>query len=138
VYLINTSDGDVLINTGFMDNAERNKKLLAPVRKGGAAQDHPDASGTPTTMVACRKLAASWRPRSSRKWRFKGHVEFLSTNWGPFLGRRSGKALGLDHEARQGAPAGPPPHVVADIEVDREYSFEQGGRKFVCYSTPRW
>src|SRR3546814_10842878 len=29
-YLITTADGDVMVNTGFMDNAERTRKLLAP------------------------------------------------------------------------------------------------------------
>ena len=33
-YLVTTGDGDVLVNTGFMDNAERTKRLLAPVRSG--------------------------------------------------------------------------------------------------------
>ena len=35
-YLINTADGDVMVNTGFMDDAnqQRNKALFAPVRSG--------------------------------------------------------------------------------------------------------
>src|SRR3546814_12307486 len=33
-YLITTADGDVMVNTGFMDNAERTRKLLAPHRSG--------------------------------------------------------------------------------------------------------
>src|SRR3546814_13108084 len=33
-YLITTADGDVMVNTGFMDNAERTRKLLAPHLSG--------------------------------------------------------------------------------------------------------
>ena len=33
-YLVRTEDGDVLVNTGFMDYAERNKALFAKVRRG--------------------------------------------------------------------------------------------------------
>src|SRR3546814_7346471 len=33
-YLITTADGDVMVNTGFMENAERTRQLLAPHRSG--------------------------------------------------------------------------------------------------------
>ena len=49
-YLVTTADGDVQINTGFMDNAERTKALLAPHRTGPLrkiilTQAHPDHYG---------------------------------------------------------------------------------------------
>ncbi len=53
-YLVTTSAGDVLVNTGFMDNAERTKRLLTPKRTGALryivlTQAHPDHyGGVPT------------------------------------------------------------------------------------------
>src|SRR3546814_4787973 len=49
-YLVTTSEGDVMVNTGFMDNAERTKRLLAPHRTGPLAfiiltQSHADHFG---------------------------------------------------------------------------------------------
>ena len=46
-YLVTTRAGDVMVNTGFMDNAERTKGLLAPKRTGQLryvilTQAHPD------------------------------------------------------------------------------------------------
>src|ERR1700751_4746367 len=34
LHLVTTDDGDLMVNTGFMDNAERNLALLAPHRTG--------------------------------------------------------------------------------------------------------
>jgi glyoxylase-like metal-dependent hydrolase (beta-lactamase superfamily II) len=130
-YLINTADGDVLVNTGFMDNTERNKALFAPVRKGPLrkiilTQAHPDHyGGVPVFKEPGTQVIAEVRFKDT--WKFFDEL-------GPFLGRRSGK-LWASTMKRSAAPA-PPPHVVADIEVDREFTFEQGGRKFVCLSTP--
>lgn len=130
-YLINTADGDVLINTGFMDNAERNKALFAPVRKGPLrkiilTQAHADHyGGVPAFKEPGTQVIAEVRFKDT--WNFFDEL-------GPFLGRRSGKLWAST--MKRGAAPPPPPHVVADIEVDREYAFEQGGRKFVCLSTP--
>src|SRR5438105_6973116 len=33
-YLVTTADGDVLVNTGFIGNGDRNKALFAPHRTG--------------------------------------------------------------------------------------------------------
>lgn len=130
-YLINTADGDVLVNTGFMDNAERNKKLLAPHRQGPLrrivlTQAHADHyGGVPAFKEADTQVIAEVRFKDT--WNFFDEL-------GPFLGRRSGKLWAST--MKRGDKPPPPPHVVADIEVDREYVFEQGGRKFVCISTP--
>jgi alkyl sulfatase BDS1-like metallo-beta-lactamase superfamily hydrolase len=130
-YLINTADGDVLINSGFMDNAERNKALFAPVRKGPLrtiilTQAHADHyGGVPVFKEQNTQVIAEVRFKDT--WNFFDEL-------GPFLSRRSGKLWASTIERGSAPP--PPPHVVADIEVDREYAFEQGGRKFVCLSTP--
>jgi len=130
-YLVTTNDGDVLINTGFMDNAARNKALLAPRRTGPLrkiilTQAHADHyGGVPafleagTQVIAERRFVATWN---------------YFNDLGPYLARRSRK-LWASTIKRGGNPL-PPPEVVPDIAVDRRHSFEQGGRKFELISTP--
>jgi alkyl sulfatase BDS1-like metallo-beta-lactamase superfamily hydrolase len=130
-YLVTTRDGDVQINTGFMDNAERTKALLAPVRTGPLrkiilTQAHADHyGGVPlmrepgTEIIAERRFVQTWQ-----------YFDEL----GPYLARRS-RRLWASTIKRPGTPA-PPPKVVPDIAVDRRYAFEQGGRKFEVISTP--
>ena len=130
-YLVTTGDGDVLVNTGFMDNAERTKGLLAPVRTGPLrkiilTQAHADHyGGVPvmreagTQIIAERRFVHTWH-----------YFDDLA----PYLARRSRK-LWASTIKRSSNPA-PPPKVVPDIAVDRRYAFEQGGRKFEVISTP--
>src|SRR3546814_14846283 len=71
-YLITTADGDVMVNTGFMDNAERTRKLLAPHRSGPLrkivlTQAHADHyGGVPvlaepgTEVIAERRFVDNW------------------------------------------------------------------------------
>jgi alkyl sulfatase BDS1-like metallo-beta-lactamase superfamily hydrolase len=130
-YLVTTADGDVQINTGFMDNAERTKGLLAPRRTGPLrkiilTQAHPDHyGGVPlmrepeTQIVAERRFVQTWR---------------YFRDLGPYLARRSRKLWGGTIQRKKDAP--PPPEVVPDIVVDRRYEFEQGGRRFEVISTP--
>lgn len=130
-YLVTTADGDVQINTGFMDNAERTRNLLAPRRTGPLrkiilTQAHPDHyGGVPlmrepdTKIVAERRFVDTWR---------------YFRDLGPYLARRSGKLWGGTIKRKANLP--PPPEVVPDIVVDRRYEFERGGRRFEVISTP--
>jgi alkyl sulfatase BDS1-like metallo-beta-lactamase superfamily hydrolase len=130
-YLVTTSAGDVMINTGFMDNAERTKGLLAPKRTGALryivlTQAHADHyGGVPTVrepgtlVIAERRFADTW-----------DYFDKL----GPYLGRRSAKLW--KGTVRRSANPPPPPKVVPDIAVDRRYEFELGGRRFEVISTP--
>jgi alkyl sulfatase BDS1-like metallo-beta-lactamase superfamily hydrolase len=130
-YLINTADGDVLVNAGFMDNAERNKKLLAPHRKGPLrkiiiTQAHADHyGGVPalrekdTQIVGERRFNDTWK---------------YFDDLGPYLERRSRRLWAST--VKRGADAPKPPKVAPDIEVDRTYAFEQGGKRFELISTP--
>jgi len=130
-YLVNTSDGDVLVNTGFMDNAERTRNLLAPRRSGALrkiilTQAHPDHyGGVPvmrepgTEVIAERRFVDTWR---------------YFRDLGPYLGRRSSKLWGGTIKRKANPP--PPPEVVPDIAVDRRFEFELGGRRFELLSTP--
>jgi glyoxylase-like metal-dependent hydrolase (beta-lactamase superfamily II) len=130
-YLVTTSAGDVMVNTGFMDNAERTKRLLAPKRSGALryiilTQAHPDHYGgvpavreSGTQVIAERRFVNTWR---------------YFRDLGPYIGRRSAKLW--SGTVKRGPNPPPPPEVVPDIVVDRRHEFELGGRRFEVISTP--
>jgi glyoxylase-like metal-dependent hydrolase (beta-lactamase superfamily II) len=130
-YLVTTSAGDVLVNTGFMDNAERTKRLLAPKRTGALryivlTQAHADHYGGVPTLREPGTLVVAER-RFVNTWRYFHDL-------GPYLARRSAKLW--SGTMKRGANPPPPPEVVPDIVVDRRYEFELGGRRFEVISTP--
>jgi alkyl sulfatase BDS1-like metallo-beta-lactamase superfamily hydrolase len=131
-YLINTADGDVMVNSGFMDNAGRTQNLLAPRRSGPLrkiilTQAHADHyGGVPllsepgmTQVVAEKRFVDNWN-----------YFDTL----GPFLKRRSAKLWA--NTLNRGSKPPEPPRVIPDIVVNRRYEFEQGGRRFEVISTP--
>lgn len=130
-YLVTTPGGDVMVNTGFMDNALRTKSLLAPHRTGPlryiiVTQAHADHYGgvpamreSETRVIAERRFVDTWR-----------YFSILA----PYLGRRSRKLWGSTIRRASNPP--PPPEVVPDIAVDRRYAFDLGGRRFEAISTP--
>jgi len=130
-YLVTTSAGDVMVNTGFMDNVERTKGLLAPKRTGPLryiilTQAHPDHYGgvpafreAETRIIAERRFVDTWR---------------YFHELGPYIARRSAKLWASTMKRAANAPR--PPEVVPDIAVDRRYEFELGGRRFEVISTP--
>jgi glyoxylase-like metal-dependent hydrolase (beta-lactamase superfamily II) len=130
-YLVTTSAGDVLINTGFMDNAQRTKNLLRPRRTGPLrniilTQAHADHyGGVPVLREASTKIIG--QRHFVDTWRYFHDL-------GPYLARRSRKLWGATIKRAEN-PA-PPPEVVPDIEVDRRYEFDLGERRFELISTP--
>lgn len=134
-YLVTTDDGDVLINTGFMDNAERNAELLAPCRSGPLrriilTQSHADHfGGVPffreegTQVIAGLGFAEN-----------AGDMLALMPYFGPRTRRLWGSIIARRPQAG-GRPL-PPPLVVPDVMVDSRYAFEQGGRRFEIFHTP--
>lgn len=130
-YLVNTREGDVMINTGFMDHGERNKALLAPHRSGPLAfviltQSHADHfGGVPDFLEDGTQVIGG-----------PGFNEALAdmTRLQPFFAPRSGKLWGST--LRRGSAPKAPPHVVPDILVDRRLTVELGGRTFELISTP--
>ena len=132
-YLVTTGDGDVMVNTGFFDDAhqQRNLALLAPHRTGPLrhivlTQSHADHfGGVPVFKDALTKVIGG--PGFTEAW---GDMSRLQ----PFFGPRSGKLWGSTLK-RGGAPK-PAPGVVPDILVDRAYAFEQGGRRFELIAAP--
>jgi glyoxylase-like metal-dependent hydrolase (beta-lactamase superfamily II) len=130
-YLVTTSAGDVMVNTGFMDNAERTKGLLAPKRTGALryiilTQAHPDHyGGVPTVRESGTQVIGE--RRFVNTWRYFRDL-------GPYIGRRSAKLW--SGTVKRGANPPPPPEVVPDIVVDRRHEFELGERRFEVISTP--
>jgi alkyl sulfatase BDS1-like metallo-beta-lactamase superfamily hydrolase len=130
-YLVTTSDGDLLVNAGFIGNGERNKGLFAPHRTGPLrrvifTQSHADHYGALPGLIedGTQVIAGAG---------FTETAEFFD-KLAPFLGRRSGK-LWASMTRRDGPPP-VPPKVVPDIEVSEMLAFEQGGRKFEVHKTP--
>ncbi len=132
-YLINTADGDVMVNTGFMDDAnqQRNLALLSPHRTGPLrhiilTQSHADHfGGVPVFKEAATKVIGG-----------PGYIQANADMLGlqAFFGKRSKKLWGSTLQ-RGNAPK-PAPDVTPDILVDRTYAFEQGGRRFELISAP--
>ncbi|WP_380781028.1 MBL fold metallo-hydrolase [Sphingomonas sp. R86520] len=130
-YLVTTSDGDLLVNTGFIGNGERNKALFAPHRTGPLkriilTQSHADHYGAlPEQREDGTRVIAGAG--------FTETAEYFDT-LAPFLGRRSGK-LWASMTRRSGPPPAPP-KIVPDIDVTDVETFEQGGRNFEVHNTP--
>jgi glyoxylase-like metal-dependent hydrolase (beta-lactamase superfamily II) len=130
-YLVTTTEGDVMINTGFMDNADRNVRLLAPHRTGPLAfiiltQSHADHfGGVPEFLEEGTQVVGG-----------PGFNEALADMMGlqAFFGPRSGKLWGST--LKRGGTPKPAPHVVPDILVDRRLTIDLGGRTFELISTP--
>ena len=130
-YLVTTSDGDLMINTGFMDNAERTQRLLAPHRTGSLAfiiltQSHADHfGGLPGFLEEGTQVVGG-----------PGFNEALADMTGlqPFFGVRTMKLWGST--LKRGGASKPVPEVVPDILVDRKLTIELGGRTFEIISTP--
>jgi len=135
-YLINTADGDVMVNTGFMDNTERNKALFAPVRSGPLryillTQAHADHyGGVPAFKEPATKIVGG--KKFNDTWQYFHDLA-------PYLQKRSAKLWAST--MKRGSNPIPPPKVVPDItvndsSVDDSYTVELGGRKFELISTP--
>jgi glyoxylase-like metal-dependent hydrolase (beta-lactamase superfamily II) len=132
-YLVTTADGDVMVNTGFFDDANqaRNLALLTPHRSGPLkhiilTQSHADHfGGVPVFKEDGTKVIGG--PGFNEAW---GDMNRLQ----PFFGPRSKKLWGST--LKRGAAPKPAPNVTPDILVDRTYSFEQGGRTFELIHAP--
>ncbi len=127
-YLVTTSDGDVMVNTGFPNNADRNVALFAPHRTGVMrhiflTQSHSDHfGGVPEFTEPGTTVFAG-----------PGFKEALADMMGlqPFFGPRTRKLWGTTI-----ANPKPAPDVVPDVLIDRELTVDCGNRQFVLISAP--
>ena len=128
-YLVQTDDGNVLINAGTAGGGPRHAAAYAalggPLRYAILTQSHVDHFGglsalrEPDTVL----VAQSAFPKVRAYW----------LGLAPFYGRRTmhlwGSILGPQ-------PAVPPPEVQPDILFDDEMEISVGGRHFTLLSTP--
>lgn len=133
-HLVTTSDGDVIINTGMPDGAERSAALFAPHRTGPLryiilTQSHADHfGGVPLFREEGTKLVGG--PD------FNGALADMQ-GLQPFFGKRTFKLWGST--LKRDTPMKPvptPAEVAPDILVDRELTIEVGDRTFQLISAP--
>jgi alkyl sulfatase BDS1-like metallo-beta-lactamase superfamily hydrolase len=130
-YLITTKDGDVMVNTGFMDNVERNMTLLAPVRTAPLrriilTQSHADHFGgvhemrdATTQVIGGHGFNQAWADMKRLQ---------------PFFGPRSKKLWGST--LKRGGTPKPAPDIAPDLIVEGIHRFEQGERRFELIHAP--
>jgi glyoxylase-like metal-dependent hydrolase (beta-lactamase superfamily II) len=131
-HLVTTSDGDVMINTGMPDGAERSAALFAPHRTGPLryivlTQSHADHyGGVPDFREPGTKIVGG-----------PGFGEALADMMGlqPFFGKRTYKLWGSTLQ-RPSRPMPSPQDVAPDILVDRTLTLEVGNRTFELISAP--
>jgi glyoxylase-like metal-dependent hydrolase (beta-lactamase superfamily II) len=133
-YLVTTSDGDLIVNTGMPDGAERTKALFAPHRTGPLkyivlTQSHADHfGGVPVLREEGTQLVGG-----------PGFNEALADMMGlqSFFGPRTFKLWGTTLK-RDTAPKPIPTgeEVAPDILVDRTLTLEVGERTFELISAP--
>ena len=130
-HLVTTSDGDVVINTGMPDGAERSAALFAPHRTGPLryiilTQSHADHFGG----------VPDFREDGTIVVGGPGFDEALADMMGlqPFFGKRTSKLWGST--LKRDTPPKPVPHVSPDLLVDRRLTLEVGNRTFELISAP--
>jgi glyoxylase-like metal-dependent hydrolase (beta-lactamase superfamily II) len=131
-YLVTTSDGDLIINTGTEFEAADIKARFARVSKGPLrmitfTQGHPDhVSGwSQFNAPGVRTIAQANHPDVREYWHHLHpcYVRRIMRLWGAFM----------DVEAA--AATLPPEPVLTDSFID-SHPFTLGGRQFELYSTP--
>jgi alkyl sulfatase BDS1-like metallo-beta-lactamase superfamily hydrolase len=130
-YLVTTSDGDVVINTGMPDGAERSLALFKPHRTGPLryiilTQSHADHfGGVPAFMEEGTKVVGG-----------PGYVAARDDMMGlqSFFGARTFKLWGATLK-RDTAPK-PIPHVTPDLFVEDRLTLEVGERTFELIHAP--
>lgn len=130
-HLVTTDDGDVIINTGMPDGAERSAALFRPHRTGPIryivlTQSHGDHfGGVPEFLEPGTKVIGGPEFNEMRD-------DMLGLQ--PYFGKRTFKLWGST--LKRDTPPRPIPHVVPDILVNRRLTLEVGQRTFELISVP--
>jgi alkyl sulfatase BDS1-like metallo-beta-lactamase superfamily hydrolase len=131
-YLVTTSDGDVLINTGTDFEAAEIKARFARISQGPLrmitfTQGHPDhVSGWSLfNQPGVETIAQANHSDVREYWR---HLH-------PFYARRIMKLWGAFMDVETVAATLPPEPMLTEWFID-SHAFELGGRRFALYSTP--
>jgi alkyl sulfatase BDS1-like metallo-beta-lactamase superfamily hydrolase len=133
VYVVNTPEGSVIIDTAIADMAPEAKKLLAPAVRGPIkyiilTHGHADHIGG----------ISLWKEAGTQVIAQRNHYEFVNyvTRLEGFFAPRNAAAF-----RRPPKPAGPwagnyGANVEATIMFDEKYEFTLGGVQFQMFSTP--
>ena len=131
-YLVTTSDGDLLINTGTDFEAPDIKARFSRVSADRLriitfTQGHPDHVGgwSQFTEPGVETIAQANHPDVREYWR---HLH-------PFYVRRIMKLWGAFMDVEAAAATLPPEPELTDYFID-QHAFELGGRRFELLSTP--
>lgn len=133
-YLVTTADGDVVINTGMPDGAERTKALFAPHRTGPLryiilTQSHADHfGGVPVLREEGTRLVGG--PDFNEAL---GDMTGLQTFFGQRTFKLWGTTLKRDTAPK---PVPTPAEVAPDILVEDRLTLEVGERAFELISAP--
>ena len=130
-YLIETDDGNVLLNAGIVFEAERTRQRFAAVSDASVrvlifTQSHGDHIGGSVVLAPNAKIIAQ------SDWPVvRGYWNRLA----PFYGRRTGVLWG-SLLGKRNASVEQPPDPVPDVLLDDHYELEHGGRHFELLATP--
>ncbi|HSA53811.1 MAG TPA: MBL fold metallo-hydrolase [Yinghuangia sp.] len=130
-YLVTTSDGDVLINTGMYFEAEQIKERFARVSDGPLrvivfTQGHPDHVGGWSQITAPGVDTIAQADHTNVREYFR--------RLQPFYARRSRRLWSRD--VTNVDPTYQPPEPVVTIPFLDSHTFTLGGRRFELYATP--
>jgi len=132
-YLVTTDDGDVMVNTGIVNNAERNVALLSPRRTGPLryiilTQSHADHfGGVPSFKDDGTKVVGG-----------PGYCEGRDDMLGmqSYFGPRTWKLWGSTLKQEGGPPRVQQPEVTPDIFVENRMTLDVGNRTFELIHAP--
>jgi len=131
-YLVTTSDGDVVINTGMPDGAPRSVALFKPHRTGPLryiilTQSHADHfGGVPDFLEDGTKVVGGPGYCEARD-----DMLGMQSYFGPRTFKLWGSTLNQD-----GPPRKPIPHVTPDILVEDKLTLDVGERRFELIPAP--
>ncbi len=136
-YLVNTVDGDIMINTGMGFEAGRHKRLFEPLRSGPLryiiiTQGHVDHVGgvdafkEPDTVVVAQEANPVCQADDERIESFRQRRSFV---FFPDLISEAIRVLSEEPGIVQSKP-------VPDLLVGEHHELELGGRRFTLISVP--
>lgn len=128
-YLVETGDGNVLVNTGFIPSAAENKRRFdavsdAPIKRIVFTQSHEDHIGGWTTFTGPGVETIA-----------QANFKFVRTQFrelGPAMARRSRHLWKRDQKSEITER----PEPVITTSFHDSHAFEQGGRRFELYAVP--
>ena len=131
-YLVTTSGGDLIINTGTDFEASEIKARFARISNGPLTSNHFHP-GPPRPRQRVEPVQPA-RGRNDRSSQPSGRSRVLAPPT-PLLRAADHEAVGCLHGRRNRGGRAPPEPVLTESFID-SHAFDLGGRQFELYSTP--